>query len=85
MESQNTQDIYVIGDYNVNTVKSYQRKQKVQLKIHGGAPDVTIYEISGIFQTEKTPLSKPIIIQVDAKDKVHGEHVVKRQNFANKH
>lgn len=62
MDSQNTEKINVIGDFNVNTVKSHPQKQRIHLKILG-APDLKVGQVDGIVQKEKIPPLKSIIIQ----------------------
>ena len=69
MDSQDTEDIFVIGDYNVTSFKSNQQKGRVQLKILG-KPDLKIDEIVGLIKKEKIPSSRPIILQIGAKDVV---------------
>ena len=69
MDSQNTEEIIVIGDYNVTSLKSNQKKRRVQLKVLG-KPDLTIDETEGLIKKEQIPSSKPIILQIGAKDVV---------------
>jgi hypothetical protein len=77
MDSQNTEEIIVIGDYNVTSFKSNQRKGRIQLKILGKA-DLKIDEVEGIIAKERIHSSKRIIIQVGAKDVSQTESTWKR-------
>lgn len=51
MDSENTEEIIVIGVYNTTFFKSNQRKEIAQFKILG-KPDLEIWEFEGIIRIE---------------------------------
>lgn len=77
LDYEDSDEIIVIGDYNVNYASSNIRKNRNPLKLLG-KPDLTIDEIEGIIQKENIPDQKPIIIQVGSKDMKFTETTMKK-------